>query len=197
MISLIAFTTMLIDHIGLLLFPDEFFLRVIGRAAFPLFAVMIGRGSFYTSDSLSYISRLLILAIVSQIPFIFAVTPDRLNVVFTLVLGLSLWHLFIKQDFSALFILFVITLLVPVDYGFTGVFFVAFCCAAYCYCIPLHSLFWVFVAWPDAVSLFVGLIFLLLFWFVPFPGVSCMRSRLWYGFYPIHLLLLYLISLCY
>jgi len=38
MITILAFITMLIDHIGYIFFPFDEIWRIIGRIAFPLFA---------------------------------------------------------------------------------------------------------------------------------------------------------------
>ena len=40
-LKLIAISTMLIDHIGVILFPNILWLRLIGRLAFPLFLLAI------------------------------------------------------------------------------------------------------------------------------------------------------------
>ena len=40
-LKLVAITTMLIDHIGVIIFPNILWLRLIGRLAFPLFAFLI------------------------------------------------------------------------------------------------------------------------------------------------------------
>lgn len=93
-IKIIAVLTMVIDHIGLFFFPDIELMRLIGRLAFPLFAWLIANGAYHTRDIKKYIGRLLLLAVISQVPFAvangFIDTPlVYLNVVFTLVLGLA------------------------------------------------------------------------------------------------------------
>lgn len=50
MLRLLAMLTMLIDHIGVIFFPDDIILRIVGRLAFPLFAWGIARGYRYTSS---------------------------------------------------------------------------------------------------------------------------------------------------
>lgn len=44
-LKIIAMITMLIDHIGVNLFPSVTILRVIGRLSFPIFAYMIAEGA--------------------------------------------------------------------------------------------------------------------------------------------------------
>ena len=43
-LKLIAAITMLIDHTGLILFPNQMIFRIIGRLAFPIYAYCIAEG---------------------------------------------------------------------------------------------------------------------------------------------------------
>lgn len=70
----LAMLTMLIDHIGLLFFPQITLFRSIGRIAFPIFAWGIAKGFHYTSDRRAYFKRLLLFALLSQLPYSF-LTP--------------------------------------------------------------------------------------------------------------------------
>lgn len=47
-LKIIAMLSMLIDHTGLMIFPEYKIFRIIGRLAFPIFAYMIAEGCFYT-----------------------------------------------------------------------------------------------------------------------------------------------------
>ena len=44
-------------------------MRLMGRVAFPLFAFMIAEGAAHTRDRRRYALRLLLLAVISEIPF--------------------------------------------------------------------------------------------------------------------------------
>ena len=44
-------------------------MRLVGRVAFPLFAFMIAEGAAHTRDRRWYALRLLLLAVISEIPF--------------------------------------------------------------------------------------------------------------------------------
>ena len=72
-------------------------MRLVGRVAFPLFAFMIAEGAVHTRDRRRYALRLLLLAIISEIPFNLVaggtwLFPSDQNTVFTLLLGLlAIW----------------------------------------------------------------------------------------------------------
>lgn len=89
----IAVLTMVIDHVGAILFPDQIWMRVIGRVAFPIYAYCLAEGFRYTSDYRRYLGRLALFAILSEIPFDLAFygvpfSFAHQNVFFTLTLGL-------------------------------------------------------------------------------------------------------------
>lgn len=66
LIRLLACLCMLIDHSGKMLFPQYPVMRIIGRLAFPLFAYGIAVGAVYTRNPAKYLSRIVLLALVSQ-----------------------------------------------------------------------------------------------------------------------------------
>ncbi len=66
LIRLIACITMFIDHAGKMLFPQYIVMRQIGRLAFPLFAYGIAVGAVYTRNPSRYLSRVVLLALISQ-----------------------------------------------------------------------------------------------------------------------------------
>lgn len=72
-LKMIALTTMIIDHTGIVFFPDDMHLRIIGRIAFILYAFMLAEGAHYTRNIDKYIIRLFIWAIISEIPFDLAI----------------------------------------------------------------------------------------------------------------------------
>lgn len=84
---------MTISHIYSILYPQYGFLYLIGRLAFPLFAWSIANGAIHTKNVKAYVVRLLVLAIISQVPYVVShrlLDPSfwELNVVFTLLCGL-------------------------------------------------------------------------------------------------------------
>ena len=83
---------MLIDHVGFLLFPEYVFLRIIGRVSFPIFAFLIAEGFLKTQNIKSYLKRLFVFGLISQIPYLIfdrlaGVTDFNLNIMFSLTLG--------------------------------------------------------------------------------------------------------------
>ena len=68
-LKLIAICTMFVDHLGYTLFPGDLWLRCVGRVAFPIFCFLIAEGCVYTHDRKKYALRLLVFALLSEIPF--------------------------------------------------------------------------------------------------------------------------------
>ena len=71
-LKLVAMITMLIDHIGVVLYPNMNILRIIGRISFPIYAYCIAVGCIYTRNALKYALRVLVLAIISQPIYVIA-----------------------------------------------------------------------------------------------------------------------------
>lgn len=92
-LKLIAITTMTIDHTSYLLYHGHLsWMNYIGRIAFPIFAFQISEGYVHTRNLKKYFSRLLLFALIAEIPYAwFSYTffsGIRLNIIFTLILGL-------------------------------------------------------------------------------------------------------------
>jgi hypothetical protein len=93
-IKCIALTTMIIDHAGVLLSYvwDTYYLRVIGRVAFPVYAFLIAEGCRKTRNIRKYLMRLGIFALASEVPFDLFLFGrvyylESQNIFFTLFLG--------------------------------------------------------------------------------------------------------------
>lgn len=65
-LKLLAAATMVVDHVGAILFPQYLWLRCIGRLSFPIFAFLLGEGFCHTRDVSSYIGRVFLFALLSE-----------------------------------------------------------------------------------------------------------------------------------
>ena len=210
-IKLLAMVSMFIDHMGLILFPEIELFRIIGRLAFPLLAFQIGIGYAHTRSFKNYLLRLFFFGAAMQSFYIIAGTlldfdrqPNYLNVFFTLALGLAaIYSLRSKKYFLLCLILLSQPILsvfkIYVDYGLYGIllilmfdmfrgfpfylFFamaavnIAFVLAGDMDPIQLYSLLAIFpIARPISLKLKI-------------PSIA------FYLFYPIHLAILYGISM--
>lgn len=68
-LKLIAMVSMVIDHVGDIFFPEAIWMRVVGRIAMPLFAFCVSEGYIHTRDRQSYLMRMGVFALISEIPF--------------------------------------------------------------------------------------------------------------------------------
>ncbi len=93
MLRILAVLLMLSDHIWATYMSFGDWMTYIGRMAFPIFAFQIAEGYIHTSNFKKYALRLLVFALISEIPFnLFCSSglfyPFHQNVLFTLLLGL-------------------------------------------------------------------------------------------------------------
>ena len=129
-----AMLLMLCDHLQLTLLPDLPILRCVGRLAFPLFAFMAVEGYLHTRSLKKYLLRLLMLAVISEIPFDLLVSgsvfdPMHQNVIWTIILGLCCIRAFenisadLKKILSAVVIIasLAAAIIASVDYSSAGV----------------------------------------------------------------------------
>ena len=99
-LKLIAMASMVLDHVGDSFFPDQVWMRVLGRIAMPIFAFCISEGYAHTHDRQRYLMRMGIFALVSEVPFdlVTAGVPlefSHQNIMFTFfwaILGLMLFE---------------------------------------------------------------------------------------------------------
>lgn len=220
-LKLIAITTMLIDHLAHHIFrgmPWAFYkifelgdrvvtpymlLRDVGRIAFPIFAFLIVEGFLHTHDRYKYGRNLLLFALISEIPWNLVSKNSffwsQQNVFFTLFLGylgICVIHYYrdcLEKQVLYLLALLAASILLRSDYGCSGFGFIVML-----YLLRNHKLY---------MSV-VGSCFLSSRWraglaFIPICMYNGERGFVkgrflkyaFYAFYPLHLLIIYLIKL--
>ena len=147
MLKLIAVLCMTIDHAAAILWPVidvmripftiwgkvinlYWIMRKIGRLAFPIFCFLISEGYVHTKNKAQYGLRLLLFAIISEIPFnllhgnaFFDLSGQ--NVFFTLFFGLLLIHIYEAEGnhLKKLILMVAVSIatsLLKTDYGLHG-----------------------------------------------------------------------------
>ena len=79
-LKLIAMVSMVFDHVGDSFFPEQVWMRVVGRIAMPLFAFCIAEGFLHTHDRRRYLQRMGLFALISEIPFSLVTSGKVLDV---------------------------------------------------------------------------------------------------------------------
>lgn len=91
----LAMVTMFLDHTCWTIAFGHQWMTCVGRLAFPLFAFLIAEGYRHTRDFKRYLKRMVLFALVSEIPFNLMtggslINPFHQNVMFTFCLALLL-----------------------------------------------------------------------------------------------------------
>lgn len=68
-LKLIAMLSMILDHVGDNFFPDQLWMRALGRIAMPIFAFCVAEGFSHTRDRGRYLLRMGLFALISEVPF--------------------------------------------------------------------------------------------------------------------------------
>ena len=230
----VAMVSMLIDHIGftlirngklygydLTLYENAISLeqasgwltlyrvcRMIGRISFPIYAFLIVEGFRKTSNIFKYILRILLLALISEIPFdlmVFNELPYSVdclevqNVLFTYFVGLLMLLAIKAINFLPMFLSCVPAILATIicyflktDYWLEGIMLI------YVYYIFRHDLnvkclFVLLITFFMTLERYYGIGVLSVFFIYFYDGQKGYLDfkRLHYIFYPLHMLVLY------
>ncbi len=199
-LKLLAAATMVVDHVGVVFFPQTLWIRWIGRLAFPLYAFFLAEGMKYTKSRENYFSRLILLGLISEIFFdaLFGYRWERQNVLWTLALG-GLSIVAVEKSYTQplwIFAAFLPALLAQIcgtDYGAFGV-----CLCVWYYqvgdrrllCAVGQVLLCLSMGYRMEVLGVVSTL-LLCFYDSKKPGKN---SKLFYLVYPLHMGILWIIS---
>ena len=213
-LKLAAMISMTLDHIGLVLLPGWTLLRILGRLAMPIYAYMIAEGCLRTRDRKRYFLRIAGMAALCQAVYFFAMGSLYLCILVTFSLSIlligALENYQKKRDlfswivaFGSLLAVFFLCVAMPellpgtdfgIDYGLAGVL------------LPVLVYFGKEKTKYLAAGLFlVSLNYGGIQWFalaaVPLLGMYNGQrgeknlGRWFYLYYPLHLLVIYGISL--
>ena len=218
-LKIIACATMLIDHIGAALFPQYMGLRYIGRIAFPIYCFLLAEGVHFTKDPRKYGSRLAVGAVLSELPFDLAVfgslTLDHQSVMLTLLIAFCMAMCMKRTGDLLLKVLLVIPFAVladwlRTDYGGMGVVLAAMFVLTrdlpyqrLIQTVCMAPILWMMDgSWVDIAGIWLPVEMLAIASMIPITLHSGRKATwrrgvqtVFYLFYPVHLLILYIISL--
>ena len=211
-LKIIAMITMTCDHVGMQIFPQLLWMRIIGRLAMPVYAYMIAEGCRHTRDRKKYFLRLFGMGALCQAVYFVAMGSLYMCILITFSLSVILIGLMdaVEQEknarnwgklFAGTMLVFFLCSVLPdliahtdyaVDYGLPGVL------------LP------VLIYGAGTRGLLLGLALMALdsggiqwFAFLAVPLLLCYNGqrgkanigKLFYWYYPVHLVVIYGISL--
>lgn len=201
----IAMLTMLIDHIGIVWFPDSPGWRIVGRIAFPIYTWLVALGMSRTRSVPRYLRRLVLLALLSQIPFSLLFQTWDVNVIGTFAVSVAALYGMERMPPGNLLryvwpvAAAVLMEWIGFDYGAYGLLLLAIYRYARGVAVPvLHLLLNIgYLLWiPAPIQMFSIVPSLV------FASAGAVRavagprvpSWLWRSFYPVHLAILYVLT---
>ncbi len=206
-LKILAMFTMTCDHVGMQLFPQAFWLRLIGRLAMPIYAYMIAEGCRHTRDRKKYLLRLLGMGALCQGVYFVAMGSLYMCILITFSLSVILicaadsvktgavWRVFGGTTAGVFFLCTILPDLIPgfeIDYGLPGVLLPVFIYEGGTRGL-LMGLALVALKYGGIQWLAFGAVPLLLLYNGQRGKANI--GKLFYWYYPIHLVVIYGISL--
>lgn len=214
-LKIIAIISMLFDHVGYTIFNKFSFMNYIGRFAFPIFAFQLTEGYSHTKDLKKYFFRLFLFAIISQVPYMLFLTVSgasfNFNILFTLILGLLAITIYEKLDnkYIGAFLVLLCCIIAQCfyfDYGWFGiaVIFIFHIFKNKKWLMNLSFAIATFINYfyKYSITARYEYLFIILFCILSLIPINLYNGKkgkdtkyLLYIFYPLHLLILYLVHL--
>ena len=130
-LKLIAAASMLLDHMGLMLFPGNTVFRILGRLAMPIYAFMIAEGCKYTRSKAKYFGMVFSLAVVCQTVYFLFDGSTYLSILFTFSLSIGTIYTLHRYQANpstgnsirftlAVALMYLLNQMFTIDYGFWG-----------------------------------------------------------------------------
>ena len=217
-LKLIAVLCMVADHVGTVFFPGYPAFRWVGRLAFPIFCYCLTVGLMYTHDIKRYLGRLAIFAVISQPFYALAFHPRDFWA------NLTNWNIFVTLFFSLLaiygvkarkwwwFVAGVLAInLLNADYANSGIILtlIFYLCrnkpwlGAALYVLSYITALWggsledplALVICGHAVGFEIFALLATPFIFIPTHVEPKIPKWFFYGFYPVHLLVIFLVRM--
>lgn len=208
---------MVVDHVGCIFFPTYRPFRIVGRLAFPIFAFFVAESIYFTNDKKKYLYRLLLLTLISEPIFDIAFSFKVLHIfnqnIYATLLNGALTCFCIEKlkpyvgycSYMLALPVGMLTEFIRADYGYYGIFLIVMFyffrdIDAYNKVIPkffvptLVLILGCFVSavrgglWVQDFSVVAG------FLLPPQKKDEKHMSKIWYLFYPGHLMVLFLLK---
>ncbi|MCX4326788.1 MAG: TraX family protein [Lachnospiraceae bacterium] len=209
-LKIAAMLSMLCDHIAFVLIPAAdypelyYIMRAAGRIAFPLFCFMLVEGFTHTHSRAKYIIRLLVFAVISEIPFDLASGGpvfdwDSQNVMWTLLIGFIVMYCIeqLHNNYMAWCIVIIAggmaAYFMQTDYSIFGVFVIT---VLYIYRHNKKAgmaVMGILILTQSRIEMFALLSIPLILNYNPDKNNVKLSKYFFYIFYPAHLFILYII----
>ena len=213
-LQIIALISMLIDHIGVYLVGSKaIWMRAIGRMAVPIYAMGIVEGFIHTKSRGKYLLKLLICALIADIPHVLLTKslglPITHNAVFGFIIGVIALLCLEKKSFFLVFLPLLVALaeVLKIEYGWATVLLIVafYLCRKY---LKKRKVLYAVCLFVSLVATQFALAVVAKWWvqlfaiaaFIPLALYNGKKGHrlpkyIGYIFYPAHLLAIWLIRL--